>query len=62
MKGIEIQPCCAVCELLYNCDFCPLYWTYHTAEEYSNGNFEENAKYVVCCNVFKLNQKFVSND
>lgn len=62
MKGIEIKPCCAICELLYDSESCPLCPTYSSARNYGDMTFEEKGKYVVCCNVFELSKKFVCND
>ena len=54
---IQVRPCCALCEKLYNKKECPLHDVYVSANSYGDETFDNEAKYKVCCPSFVLNEK-----
>ena len=58
---ITINPCCVVCENIYNSGKCPLFRVYSTAFEFGEDYFEKESKYHVCCDKFLLTSRVVQN-
>ena len=57
-KTYTLKACCALCEYMWDSNFCPLYKTYDAARGVGDYTFDEETKFRIVCDEFDIVSKF----